>query len=106
MSNILPNEQSAWTRRTVKAVFYDCPKCGGNRAVPIVNGYPDPFMMQEWRGGVIELGGCIIDGVMPTRACRDCHHEWVAQNGIKGREEEVILEPLPPESDEDEEVKF
>ena len=106
VSKDLPGEESAFTRRRVRAVFYDCPKCGGNRAVPILYGYPDPFLMQEWRGGVVELGGCTIDGVAPNLACRDCRHEWVAPKGVKGREEEVILEPLPPESDEDEEVKF
>lgn len=106
MKDFYPDEKMARTRRTVTAVFCDCPKCGGNRAVPIVNGYPDPFMMQEWRGGVIELGGCIIDGVMPNLACRDCRHEWLSSAEVKGRTEEVVLEPLPPESDEDEEVKF
>lgn len=43
---------------------------------------------------------------MLNRVCRDCHHEWVVPKCVKGREGELILEPLPPEYDEEEEVKF
>ena len=96
MNDILAYMERAYKPRKVKVVFYDCPKCGGRRGVPIVHGYPDDVMMQEWRGGVIELGGCIVGGVMTDRACRDCRHEWVGQKEEKGREEEVVLEPLPP----------
>ena len=106
MDDIIAYMERAYKPRKVKAIFYDCPHCGGKRAVPVVSGYPDELMMQEWRGGVIELGGCIVGGEMTDRTCRDCRHEWVCQKEEKGREEVVVLEPLPEPSEEDREIPF
>ena len=99
MDDVLELMKLAYNTRKVKAVFYECPHCGGKRAVPVVYGFPDDMMMQEWRGKVIELGGCIIDGKMSNRACLDCEKQWIAKKGEGNpRVEEVLLPPLPRRS--------
>lgn len=97
MDDIIERMNRAYKPRKVNAVFYDCPYCGGKRAVPVVPGYPDELMMQECMGKVIELGGCIIDGKMSNRACPDCKKQWTAQHGEgTPRVVEMVLPPLPP----------
>lgn len=97
MDDIVAHMKRAYKPRKVNAVFYECPHCGGKRAVAVVPGYPDEFMMQECLGKVIELGGCIIDGKMSNRACPDCEKQWTAQKGEGNpRVVEVVLPPLPP----------
>ena len=44
----------------VKVWFYDCPFCGGKRAVGVVYGYPAHETLQMWKDKKIELGGCIV----------------------------------------------
>lgn len=88
----------------VKIWFYDCPFCGGKRAVDVVYGYPAPETLQMWKDKKIQLGGCIVTGKMPNRACLECHKEWPAKKG-EGNiyEEEYVMPELPPE---DEEIPF
>jgi hypothetical protein len=55
-----------------------CPKCGSTNTVPIAYGFPTPEAIEAARAGKIELGGCIIEDDMPTRACKACGHTWGA----------------------------
>ena len=83
--------------KKVKVWRYDCPYCGGEKAVDIVYGYPDPETFQMWKDKKIDLGGCIVCKKMPNRSCPECHKKWSATKG-EGNiyEEEYIMPPLPP----------
>lgn len=87
--------------KKIKIWLYDCPFCGGKRAVDIVYGYPAPEALQMWKDKKIELGGCIVGGKMPNRACSVCYKKWSAKKG-EGiiYEEEYILPELPTEEEE------
>lgn len=51
-----------------------CPTCGA-RGVPIVYGMPGIELFEKAERGEIVLGGCVIDGEMPTHACEG-EHRW------------------------------
>ena len=49
-----------------------CPKCGSNRMVDILYGYPAPETLHEAEKGEIALGGCCITGDDPKWKCMEC----------------------------------
>ncbi|MEN8154415.1 MAG: hypothetical protein ABFR75_10375 [Acidobacteriota bacterium] len=49
-----------------------CPKCGSERVIKIVYGYPLEFMLRQERMGEIKLGGCIQKSTDPELFCKDC----------------------------------
>ena len=98
-----PNMQQKMTGgKITKVQLYDCPFCGGKKAVGILYGYPDPEALQMWKDKKIELGGCIVSGKMPNRSCPECHKEWLAKKGEGSvYEEEYFMPPIPPAQDEE-----
>lgn len=53
-----------------------CPRCGSTDVVPILYGFPIAATMQLAERGLVELGGCVIDGASPSSRCRACSHAW------------------------------
>ena len=49
-----------------------CPNCGSRKVVPIVYGYPAEETVQRQFRDEVELGGCVVTGDDPERACKDC----------------------------------
>ncbi|HUP17107.1 MAG TPA: hypothetical protein VM848_13785 [Acidimicrobiia bacterium] len=59
-----------WVYRSSK-----CPNCGEQRLVPIVYGYPSESLLERWREGVVELGGCMVSDFNPPLHCKSCQHD-------------------------------
>jgi hypothetical protein len=55
---------------------YLCPECSSQEAVQIHYGYPTEDTLQKWFKKEVELGGCIVGGVMPNRKCMKCNFQW------------------------------
>ena len=55
-----------------------CPMCGSEDAIPIVYGLPGRELTEESLTGRVALGGCVLFPDAPDRSCRDCHHQWRA----------------------------
>jgi Zn finger protein HypA/HybF involved in hydrogenase expression len=53
-----------------------CPKCGSNKTIPILYGYPSKQMHKAAERGFIGLGGCIVDDSNPEFRCKECRHEF------------------------------
>ena len=53
-----------------------CPKCGSENTLPIGYGYPGPGMVEAYRKGELELGGCCISEDSPSWYCKDCKNRW------------------------------
>lgn len=53
-----------------------CPECGSDRVVPIVYGLPDGELTGAFLRGEAAIGGCLVTGDDPSRACRACGHKW------------------------------
>lgn len=53
-----------------------CPKCHGNKTVPIVYGMPSAETWEESKAGRFALGGCVIGAESPKWHCLVCGHEW------------------------------
>jgi hypothetical protein len=52
---------------------YNALSCGcGGSLVPVIYGYPDTKMIEHARGGLIALGGCILDRSV-THYCYSCN---------------------------------
>lgn len=35
-----------------------CPKCG-SKLIPIIYGFPNEILMEQYKAGEVELGGCV-----------------------------------------------
>jgi len=68
-----------------------CPKCGSDKYIRIVYGYPSKSLSSDVKKGKIELGGCVIRGSNPLRRCRNC--------GIRYLSVEANLRAQDPTSD-------
>ncbi len=53
-----------------------CPKCGSERTVPILYGYPSHEAREAEERREVVLGGCVITGDDPEWACLACGHRW------------------------------
>ena len=53
-----------------------CPKCGSDRVVPMVMGYPTEEAEVLAKRGEIALAGCIPRDPQPGWCCRQCGWEW------------------------------
>ncbi len=49
-----------------------CPKCGSDRVVPILYGYPIGPMVDAVERGEAVLGGCLMSGNDPMKFCLNC----------------------------------
>lgn len=50
-----------------------CPKCGSEKVVNILYGYPTHKGNLEAAAGRIILGGCVLSGNDPRWGCIDCN---------------------------------
>lgn len=62
-----------------------CPRCGSCNTVPIIYGYA-PDLVEAWKAGKVELGGCVIDVENPNWHCKTCGNDF----------ESTAVEPEPP----------
>ena len=53
-----------------------CPTCGSDRVVPILYGFPFGEMQEAADRGEAVLGGCIMSGHDPMKACLRCKTEF------------------------------
>jgi len=53
-----------------------CPECGSARTIPVVYGKPSDELVERWRKGEIQLGGCCRSEDGPTLHCPDCGYCW------------------------------
>jgi hypothetical protein len=61
-----------WATETPPA----CPKCGSQRVMPVMYGYPSVEGMEAARRGEVVLGGCVVYDLAPRWACAECHHQF------------------------------
>ena len=54
----------------------NCPKCGGNKTIPIVYGYPGSELRKAWERDEVMLGGCCVGENDPKYYCPICYNEW------------------------------
>ena len=55
------------------SVSGNCPECGSDRIARIVFGMVTPDVLE---GEDVVLGGCLVDGPVTDRVCRECDHRW------------------------------
>ena len=53
-----------------------CPSCKSEQVIPIVYGYPGADLAEEAKKGLVELGGCCVDGNDPNWKCNACAKEY------------------------------
>lgn len=53
-----------------------CEMCSSLCTIPIVYGYPDSDLERAASRGLVEIGGCVLAGIVPNRRCLDCSHSW------------------------------
>jgi len=53
-----------------------CSKCGSDKVIEIMYGYPLEFMLKKEKRGEIKLGGCIQKSKDPNWFCKDCEHSF------------------------------
>src|SRR5699024_7236769 len=53
-----------------------CENCGSPNIVTIIYGNPSPQLMEEYKQGKVQLGGCDIAPWNPKWHCKNCLHEW------------------------------
>lgn len=63
-------------KKSVKCKKFKCPKCNMKEAIQILYGYPSAETLQAWHKKEVELGGCIVGGVMLNRKCINCNYQW------------------------------
>ena len=77
--------------KKIKVYRFNCPFCGGKKAVQIVYGYPDNETGQLFGAGKVVLGGCIITKGSPNRKCPECKNVWVSKTEEEVFEEEYSI---------------
>jgi hypothetical protein len=55
-------------------MFVHCPKCKSVATIPIAYGKPGPEMMEAFKHGLMQLGGCIFEEY--DRYCKSCGANW------------------------------
>jgi len=53
-----------------------CPRCGGEKFVPIVYGLPKPESFERAALGEVALGGCVVFGSEPGWLCSECGNRF------------------------------
>ncbi|MGG7145301.1 hypothetical protein ACQPVA_00780 [Clostridium butyricum] len=59
-----------------------CPKCGSEKIIPILYGYPTKEMFEDSDNDECILGGCCIasteevENLLNKYHCRECGFEW------------------------------
>lgn len=53
-----------------------CPKCGADKTIPIVYGFPANELFEAAERGEACLGGCIIEEDPPSWYCKLCKNKW------------------------------
>ncbi len=48
-----------------------CPKCG-SKLIPIIYGFPNEILMEQYKAGEVELGGCVISSDDDNMHCPNC----------------------------------
>ena len=48
-----------------------CPKCG-SKLIPIIYGFPNEILMEQYKAGEVELGGCVISSDDNNMHCPNC----------------------------------
>lgn len=69
--------------------FEKCPNCGMYSGIHILYGMPSYIGFRSISRGEVSTGGCCIDPSNPTRACKECGHEW---GGLREELEKELLE--------------
>jgi hypothetical protein len=53
-----------------------CPKCSSGEVIPVVYGKPTDELVEQWRRGEVELGGCCNRENGPVWHCKACGNCW------------------------------
>ena len=48
-----------------------CSKCG-SKLIPIIYGFPNEILMEQYKAGEVELGGCVISSDDNNMHCPNC----------------------------------
>lgn len=63
-----------------------CPHCGSGKTATILYGMPAPEAMEQAERGEIVLAGCVVSGIDPQLACRDCGSLWSSSQDASATE--------------------
>ena len=55
-----------------------CERCGSDRVVPILYGFPTCDMFEAAERGDVGIGGCVVTGEDPEWLCRACDKRFGA----------------------------
>lgn len=59
-----------------------CPKCGSNKILKIVYGYPSDELNEASKREEVFLGGYCADINNPTAFCNECEYRWGGNSGV------------------------
>lgn len=71
-----------------------CPKCGSRATAYLVFGLPSEEAIEDAQeDGDIVFGGCTIDDDAQPWCCKNCWHDWGAEEIQRWREKQDQLSP-------------